>query len=179
MPFATYIGRQGLEPASKCVLLARLGHRRRLELHELGRALEVAARQGVTDRLRPIAVALVPPARSSVEFAKQARLLVEQASSQDIREEVVVAIPMAAVIERNDEQVLSIECLQRVLATVVTRYGVADGPVESAQDRSLEQKPSDLVGLALEHLADEIVDDETVITREGSNEPRDILPTLH
>ena len=48
-------------------------------------------------------------------------LLVQQTRAQDVGEEMVVAIPLAPVVERDHEQVAALERLQHRLAAVLGR----------------------------------------------------------
>jgi hypothetical protein len=73
----------------------------------------VRAFQGVVHRLQQVAVRGVPLARAPVQLGDQVQLLVDQPGAQDVREQVVVAVPAALVVEGDDEQVLTVERLQR------------------------------------------------------------------
>ncbi len=71
-------------------------------------------------------------------------LLVQQARLQHVGEEVVVAIPPTPVVERDEEQVPSIERLQRRLAAALAGDGVAQRPAQPGQDRGLQQEAPDV-----------------------------------
>ena len=83
------------------------------QLDQVGRALEVLGGQGVLDRLGR------SPFRSYQSLARRCSagttvgLLVQQARTQHVGEEVVVAVPPAAVVERDQEEVAPLERLQR------------------------------------------------------------------
>ena len=106
------------------------------------------------------------------------RLLVEQAGAQDIREEVVVAVPLAPVVERDHEQVLPVEDLQRGPAAVLTRDGVAERALSRARTDVSSRNRRTALGLALQDLLDEVVDDVAVVARELLDEPADVVATL-
>ena len=74
--------------------------------------VEVPAGQRVADRLGALAVLLVPVARPPVQVGHLVGLLVEQAGPQHVGEQVVVAVPLAAVVERDEEQVAAVERLE-------------------------------------------------------------------
>ena len=80
-----------------------------------------SAGQRVADRLGSFAVPLVPGARSPVQLMDAVGLLVKQMRAQHIGKEMVVAVPLAAVVERDQEQVRPIESLQHRLAAVLGR----------------------------------------------------------
>jgi hypothetical protein len=73
-------------------------------------------------------------------------LLVQQARSQHVGEEMVVAIPPAAVVERDEEQIPPIERLQRGPAVVLARDGVTQRAAQAAENRGPEQEAPDMFG---------------------------------
>ncbi len=97
-------------------LLPAPAHGRDGQLDQVRRALEVPGGQRVADRLGRLAVALVPGARPPVQVGHVAGLLVREVRLQDVGEEVVVAIPLAVVVERDHEQVGPLQRLQHGLA---------------------------------------------------------------
>ena len=141
--------------------------------------LDVVAGHGVGDRLGRVAVPLVPVARPPVQLADPLGLLVEQPGPEHVGEEVVVAVPVPAIVERDEEEVRPIEPLEHRLPAAAAGDGVAQRPGEPIEDRGLEQEVADLVGLALEHLLGEVVDDEAVVAGEVLDEPADVVAALH
>ena len=87
-------------------------HRRHRELHEVRGSAGVAAGQGVADRLRRVAVGLEPGTGPAVQVGHLVRPLVEQVRAQDVGEQVVVAVPLPPVVERDEEQVGPLERLE-------------------------------------------------------------------
>jgi hypothetical protein len=170
---------QRLEPASEGGLLARLPHRRDGQLDEVGSLFEVVARHRVANRLRPLPVLLKPLGSPPMEDPDVDGPFLRQARSQDVGEQVVVAVPVPAVVQRNEEQVRPLQRLQHGLPVFVAGQGVAQGAVHPAQDRCLQQEAPDVVRLSLEHLTDEVVDDVAVVTGEAGDELGRVLPTLH
>ena len=106
-------------------------------------------------------------------------LLVEQARLQHVGKEVVVAIPPAAVVERDQEQVPSVQRLQHGLAAVLPGDGIAQRAAQPVQDGGLQQEGPDTVGLTLQDLLDQVVDDVAVIAGEAGDEAGDVVSTLH
>ena len=91
-------------------------HHRHRELHQVPGAVVVLAGQGMTDRLRRVAVGREPAAGPPVQFGHLVAAFVEQVRLQDVGEQVVVAIPLSPVVERDQEQVRPFERHQDRLA---------------------------------------------------------------
>ena len=70
-------------------------------------------------------VLLVPLARPLMQDRYSIGLLLHQACLQNIGEEMVIAIPLALVIERNDEQVATLQGLQHSEAIFLPGDGIA------------------------------------------------------
>ncbi len=56
---------------------------------------------------------LVPPARAKVEVEDAVGLVAHDTRSEDVGEQVVVPVPLAPRVERDHEEVASIEDLER------------------------------------------------------------------
>src|SRR4029453_11869332 len=104
------------------------------------------------------------------------RVLSVESGAQRVREEVVVAIPPSLVVERDEEQVVALECLQHLLAVAAAGEGVTEWPDELVEDGGVEEKGEHLLGLGAKHLLEEVVEDEPVGARELLHEPRDTAP---
>ena len=122
---------------------------------------------------------LVPLACPPVQLRHQPGSLVEQARPQHVGEELVVAVPPAAVVERDEEQVPAIERLERGLAPVLAGDGVAQRAGQRVEDRRLQQEAPDLFGLAVQDLLDQVVDDVAVVPGEARDEAGDVVSPLH
>jgi hypothetical protein len=101
----------------------------------------------VADGLGQLAVLLVPFARPSVQVQHLAGLLIQQARLQHVCEQMVVAIPPAAGVERDQEQVPSIQRLQHALAATLPGHRIAEWAAQPAQNGGLQQKGLDPIGL--------------------------------
>ena len=99
-----------------------------------------------------------------------ARLLVHQVRTQNVREQMVIPVPPAAVVERDDEQVPAIERLQHGLPAVLAGDGVAQRAAQPVQDGGAQQETPDAPGLALQHLFGQVVDHVAVVPRESGDE---------
>ena len=125
-----------------------------------------------------VAVVLVPVARPTVELGHAVGLLVQEARPQHVGEELVVAIPAPPVVERDEEEVPAIERLQHRLAALVTGDGIAERASQPIQDRGLQQEAPDLLGLTVQDLVDQVVDDVAVVPGESRDEAGDVVAAL-
>src|SRR5664279_4033640 len=99
--------------------------------------------------------------------------------TQHVGKELVVAIPAAAIVERDQEQVPAFQSLERGLATVLPDNRVAQWAAQPAQDGGLQQEAPDMFGLTLQDLFDQVVDDVSVVPGEACDESGDVVSALH
>ena len=114
-----------------------------------------------------------------MQFGHTLGLFVQQARVQYVGKELVIAVPLATVVERGQEQVSTIQGIEHGFATVLARDVVAEWSGQPAQDGGLQQEGLDLVGLALHHLLHQVVDDVAVIAGEARDEAGEVVPSLH
>ena len=139
----------------------------RLQLDQVGRPLDVARGERVPDRLRGLAVRLPPGARTAMELGHVVGMLVEQPGPEQVGEQVVIAVPAAPVVERDEEQVGPLERLEHRRPAGPAGDRVAQRAGEPVEDRrSGAGSPAIGVGLPLEDLVGEVVDDVAVVARE-------------
>jgi hypothetical protein len=148
-PAAEHLVGQRGEPTTEHALLSTIAQRWPGELDELGRAREITGSEGVVDGVRTLTVLLIPVARPSVQLLYVVGRLLRQTRAKHVRKEVVVAIPLTAVVQRDDEQVPSFERLQLGLAIVEPGDGITHRTAQALQYRGSQQETSDLLGLAL------------------------------
>ena len=98
----------------------------------------------------------------------------EQASVQDVGEQVVVAVPGALPVERDKKEVAALEVLQHPGAVGATGDSVTQRTGESVEDGGAEQEVADLCGLSGKNLVGEVVDDEPVAAGERLDEASDL-----
>ena len=101
-----------LEPTPHRGFLARLSEARDRRLDHVGGPLVVFPVECVANGLKPLPALLVPDTRAPMEVRDAVRLLAQQARPEDIREQVVVSVPLAARVERDHEEVPAIEILE-------------------------------------------------------------------
>ncbi len=79
--------------------------------------------------------------------------------SEEIAEQVVVAEPLAAIVERDDERIRAREGLERIRGVVRAKHRVAQGWGHPVEDRRTKQEHLEVVRLAANHLFHEVVGD--------------------
>ena len=72
---------------------------------------------------------------------------------------MVVAEPLAAMVERNDERIRAREGLERIRGVVRAKHRVAQGWGHPVEDRRTKQEHLEVVRLAANHLFHEVVGD--------------------
>jgi hypothetical protein len=106
-------------------------------------------------------------------------LLLHQARAENVRKEVMVAKPVASIVERNDEQVSSLQSLQQRVASLLAGDGIAQRTTQPLENGGLEQEAPDTFGLTLQDLFDQIVHDVPVVSSESPDEPSNVLSPPH
>lgn len=82
----------------------------------------------------------------------------------------MVAISAATRVERDQEETGPFDPLQHRARAVGARDGVAQIDAQPIQDRRAQQELSHLVGLVIENLRGQIVDEVSVVAGEGRDE---------
>ena len=97
-----------------------------------------------------------------------------QVRAQHVGEQVVVAVPLASVVERDEEEVGPLEGDERRAAPSLCPVTASQsGPVEPRRGRTSRSRKSRTSGrLAGQHLLGEVVDDVPVVAREAGDERR-------
>src|SRR5437868_2971032 len=83
---------------------------------------------------------------------------------------MMVAIPVALVVQRDEEQVALLQLLQHVLAIAALRDGVAERTTELVEKRGVQQEGLGAFLQALEDLFGQVVEHEAMTTGEGREE---------
>jgi hypothetical protein len=92
----------------------------------------------VPDGAFDLAVVLAPAASTLVQEGDGFPLLLVQARPEDVDEQVVVPLPLALVVQREEEQVGALQPCQRRVSVVAAGDGVAQGPGEPVEDGGAE-----------------------------------------
>ena len=163
-----------VEPAEDRPVLPVASHRGQRQLHQVRRAVEVPGSQCVPDRVLRQVVVLVPVAGAPVQHRDQVGVLAEHAGAEHVGEQVVVAGPLPLVVEGDNEEVGSIETLEHHAAVGPSRDGVAQRSGEPVEDGGVQQELADVLGLVLQHLVEQVVQDEAVAAGERADESGDV-----
>ena len=111
-----------------------------------------------------------PGCRTPVGGRRGRRIGAEQLVSQQLPEQVVVAVPLASVVERDQERVRPLDVSQHRRRARSVDHLVAQRGAEPVQDRRCQHEGAGLCGLAGKNLSGQIVDDVAVISGEGVDE---------
>jgi hypothetical protein len=83
---------------------------------------------------------------------------------------MVIPVPVADVVERDEKQVRRVELLQHRLAVAALQNRIAKRRTEAREDRRREQELTDVRRLAVEHLVGEVVQHVTMRAAETLDE---------
>ena len=78
---------------------------------------------------------------------------------EEFAEQVVVAVPLTAIVERDDERVRARERLERIGRVVRPEHRVAEGRRHPIEDRRAEQERLEIVRLPPQDFLEEVVRD--------------------
>ena len=100
-------------------------------------------------------------------------------SLEDVRKELVVAKPVAFIIQQVDKQVASLQGTQQHVAFLLLGDSLAQRAAQPIENGRLQQEAPDLFGLMLEDLFDQVVHNVPVVSGKSPDEPGDVLAPLH
>ena len=149
------------------------------QLDQVRGSREILGGQRVADRIGHRTIVFVPLARAPVQGRYLIRLLRHQVHTKNIGKKMVIAVPVALVIQRNDKEVASLQGFQSRVAFLFTGDGITQRAIQPIENGGLEQESADRFGLTLQNLFDQIVHDVPVVSSEFSNEPGNVLVALH
>ena len=89
---------------------------------------------------------------------------------QHIGEEMVIAIPLALIVERNDEEIAALQSFQHRFAILLPGDGITQRAAQPIENRGLQQETADTFGLALQDFFHQIVQHKAMAAGEGLNE---------
>ena len=167
------LGGEALEAANRLVPAAemRVGIGKPLPGDEPDRCVDLAGGEGVADGRVRLSLLGEPLVRALVELGDEPGLALRELGAEQIGEELVVAVPLAAVVERNQEEVRALELRQARRRATPPGHRVAERSRERVEDRGLEQEvPLARVQRAENDLG-QVVDDVAVRAVEGGYEP--------
>jgi hypothetical protein len=128
-----HVGRQGGQPFAQLDVASLTPQVRQHRLDEVGSVGGVATGQGMSDRVLDHRVGGIPLARSPMEQWNAFGSFRSQARSERLGEQMVVPVPLAVVVERDDEHVCPVQRLELGVGVVASRDPVAQRPAQLAQ----------------------------------------------
>ena len=146
---------------------------------QAGHPVAVAGGLGVVDgRLRQ-AVGLAPRGRSTLELRDHLRLAPPQFGVQQLPEQLVVPVPLASTVERDDEQVPAFQLFQRPAGPPPPDDGVAQRAGHPLEDRRSGEERHLGARHPVEELGAEVVVDVAVVAGERHRGLGPRAPGLH
>jgi hypothetical protein len=136
----------------------------------------------VTDGIGPEIVLFVPGTGSQMEAGYLVGLLLDQACLQNISKEMVIAIPLPPVIERNQEQVGPFEIFQGRGGAVffsLAQHSIAKRAAQTVEEAGVQQESLNVFRLLPQHLFNQIVHYEAVAAGERFDEVGGVWMSRH
>ena len=87
--------------------------------------------------------------------------------AEKLAEQVVVAVPLASGVNRDEEEVGAFEFLEDLSALATFREGVTERARQTLEDGRSNKERAQLVGLAFEDLGGEVVDEVAIVAGEA------------
>ncbi len=135
-----------------------------------GRAGPVARRLGVPDGVDNLAVLGEPPGGPPVQRWQFFGHRPAQLQPQQIREQMVVAKPRPLGVERDHKRVRILEFQQNAFRAGPAGQQIGQFAVYPVEQGGAQQQILDIVGLAVQHLGDQVLGDRAVAAGELSDE---------
>jgi hypothetical protein len=136
---------------------------------EPGHPVHVAGGGRVVDRLVVPALRLAPLRSAQAERRHGGGVAAAELAAQHVAEEVVVPVPLAAVVERHEEEVGLLDRLEHPGRVRAPEHGVAERRAELVEHGGAGEE-LDLAGRGLaELLGAQVVGDEAVVAAEGGH----------
>ena len=123
----------GLEPAARPDGIADVQH-------ETCDPVGVAGVLRMVDCLLREAIRLVPRGCSAVELGDHLRFALLQLGSEQLTEQMVIAIPLASAIEGDHEQVAALEAVEDARGSACADGDVAERAAEAIEDGGPDEK---------------------------------------
>ncbi len=131
----------------------------------VGRVVDVASVERVSDRLDREAMLGIPRARATMQVGNEVRGISLELGQQQIAKQVVVAEPRSVLVERDHEQVRALQLPQDLLAVVAFGDGIAQRSGQPREDGGAHQEMADRTRLREDDLVPQVVDQEALVGR--------------
>src|SRR5262245_24629738 len=119
----------------------------------------------------------MPPVGSEVEVRRETGLAMLQLHAQELSEEMVEPVPLAVVVERDEEEVRARELTEPRGAALLLEHRVAERAAQASEDRRANHEVLHVGIVRLEHLGDQEVHDVSARAAEGAHEPGAVADT--
>ena len=129
--------------------------------------------------LCPITFSLVPFTGPSMKFESTLRLFVFEVRPEDVGEEVVIAVPTALIVERDNKEVSTLESTYHRFAIATSDDGIAEWPAQPIKNAGVQKEHPDLVRYSLQYFLNQIVHDVSVVACELCDEGCYVVSPLH
>ncbi len=114
----------------------------------------------------------------AMEFRHKITLLYSQSLLEQIRKEMVVAIPASFFVKGDDKQIGLFQRVQHLMAVLLLGNGIAERAAQTLENGSPQQEISQLLGLTVQHLLGQIVRNISIISLELFKETRWIFAPM-
>jgi hypothetical protein len=141
---------------------------------QLDRRVVVAGGDRVPDGVVGVSLGQEPPGRPSVQRRDRLGPGAFELQPQQLAEEVVVAVPLASIVQRHEEEVRALYLLKHPARRPLPGHGVAQRRGQPVEDRRAEEKVAHLLSEPAQDLAPEVVDHVAVVAGELVDETRGI-----
>ena len=129
-----------VEPAADGGLLPVPLQRRDGQFDQVRCPLDVPGGECVADSRRRLPVLVVPLAGSAMQVGDLVGPLVLQVGLQHVREKVVIAVPVTAVVQRDQEQVGAVQRLQGRPTAGLTGHRIAQRAAQPVEQAGAQQE---------------------------------------
>ena len=120
----------------------------------------------------------MPGKCAAVKHRRKAGLAVLELDAQQAREEVMEAVPLATIVERQEEQVRAGERVQQLVGTLLFEHRVTQRAAQPFENRGAKHERLHRGVVCFEHLVDEEVDHVAALGPEPGHEAGPILDCL-
>ncbi len=170
---------QRREPTQQGGQLAAHQHRQTMHFEQRLHARPIGGRHGIGHGRVHGALLLVPGAGATVQLWRPFGVRCFQTSAQQVGEQAVVTVPLALLVQGDQEQIGLLQRRQGGRAVVAAGEGVAQRTGEALQDGGLEQEGLYRWGLAPQYLLGQIVQHIAVAAGKGAHKAGHVVPALH
>ena len=157
-----------VDPAENRPRRLRPGERQPVRGDEPGRLAVLPRRQSLVAGVVDEALARQPVEGAAPELRHTLGRAEHQLAVEKLPEDRVIAVPLAAFVERNEEKVFLLELGKKLGRPLAVQHGVAEVAGHAFEDRRIEEKGAPIGVQLVQHDLREVVDDEPIRAAEAS-----------